>query len=212
MGVVVGDVDFNAFAIDLDHLLQKYHGTPLKKVFLGEYLSEVMKVMNQHHMRMLPNFALLTVTMWSAEGLIRDLDPDFEIFEAAKPYVESFILERMNPISRLKDIGRNMSEYYDFFDGFPRRAERMMSKIEKGELKIIFRDERLERLNVVIDQASNRLILGAIISTIILSYSLIIFSGKNPFFLGLPLLDLLILIAVLLGLILTYLILRPGKY
>jgi ubiquinone biosynthesis protein len=212
MGIVVGDVDHAAFTLDLGRMLQKYYGSPLKEVYLGDYLNEIMRLMNKHHMRMLPNFALLTVTMWSVEGLVREMDPDFDLFEVSRPFVSQLISQRMNPLFRLKDFGRNIEDYYNFFDAFPRRADRIMTKIEKGDLKIIFRDERLEHLNVVIDKASNRLIVGSLVAAIILGSSLVILSGREPIILGIPILDFSLVLAIVLGVWLILSALRSGRY
>jgi ubiquinone biosynthesis protein len=212
MGNVMGETDFESFVLDIDYMLQRYFGIPLKEVRIGEVLGDITKVMNKHNIKILPNLGLLTVTMWSVEGLVQSIDPEFDTLEASKPFVSDLISQRMNPVSRLREFGRNVNEYYDFFDGFPGRVDRILTKIEKGELTIIFRDERLERLNVVIDKASNRLVVGAVISAVILGSSLVIVSGRDPAVKGIRVLDMLLLVTAFLGFWLVFSVLRSKKY
>ena len=212
MGMVTGDVDFDSFSTDLDYMLRKYSGISLSKVNFGEVLADVLHLMNRHHTRMPPSLALLTMTLWSVEGLVRNIDPEFNTFDASRPFVTEVIAKSLNPISRIKSIGRNVGEYYDLLDGFPRRIGRVMSKVEKGELKIMFQDEKLENLNIVMEKSSNRLILGAVVSTTILAASLLILSGENPTLFGMSLLKILIAAGSLLGLWLFLTIIRSGKY
>ena len=212
MGMVTGDVDFDSFSTDLDYMLRKYSGMSLNKVNFGEVLADILHLMNRHHTRMPPSLALLTMTLWSVEALVRNIDPDFNSFEASRPFVTEVIAKSLNPISRMKSLGRNAGEYYDLLDGFPRRIGRVMSKVEKGELKIMFQDEKLENLNIVMEKSSNRLIIGAIVSTMILASSLLSLSGENPVFMGVEVLKALIALGSLLGLWLVFTIVRSGKY
>ncbi len=212
MGVTVGTVNLESLTTDLDYMLGKYYGMPLKRLNIGEVLKDTMRVVNSHNIRMLPNLALLTITLWSVEGLVRSLNPEFNWAEASRPFVSGLIAESVSPISRIKDLGRRVGEYYDFFDELPVRMDKIMTKLEKGELRMIFKDERLEKLNVVVDRAANRLILGAIISVMILGSSLIILSGKEPVLRGIPVVELLLVTAGLLGAWLVVSIIRSGKY
>ncbi|RMF90542.1 MAG: AarF/ABC1/UbiB kinase family protein [Methanobacteriota archaeon] len=212
LGAVSEEPDIPAFSMDLEHLLDKYYGTPLKKLNLGEMLEDVLAVMTRHHVRMPPNLSLLTIALWSMEGLVRNIDPDFNSFEANKPFLQRMISRRISPVHRLREFGNNVVEYYDLMEDLPRRLNRITNKIERGELKIIFRDERLENLNVVIDKASNRLIIGAIISTIIMGSAIVILSGREPVIFGIPLVEASFLAAGLMGIWLIISIMRSGKY
>jgi ubiquinone biosynthesis protein len=212
MGVVVGELDFERFIMDMEYMLDKYHGIPLKMLNLGEALRDSMRVVNRHNIRMPPNLSLLIVTVWTVEGLVRSIDPEFNLVEASKPFVSDLISESVSPLARIKELSRTFGEYYEFLNELPSRMDRIMTKLEKGELKMIFRDERLERLNVVVDRASNRLIIGAIVSAIILGSSLVILSGKEPQIRGIPVFELLLVVAGVLGLWLVISILRSGRY
>ncbi len=212
MGILKGKSDFDAFTMELDYLLSKYYDIPLKLVSFGGVLSDVMNLMNRYNLRMPPNLALLTVTLWSVEGLLRDIDPEFNSFEAAKPFVRELISKQMSPVSRVREFGRNVVEYYDFLEDLPRRMNHMMSKLEKGELKIIFSDEKLENLNVVIERSSNRLILGALVSASVVSVSALILSGNRPVIGGIQILDILLGVAAVVGGWLIYSIFRSGRF
>ena len=212
MGAVLGETDFEAFVSDLEYLLTKYHDMQLQELNIGEILRDILRVMNTHDIRMLPNLSLLTVTVWSVEGLVRSIDPEFNSFEANKVFLSEAIARSLSPFHRIRELGKNVGAYYEFLDEMPRRMNRIMTKLEKGELKIIFRDERLERLNVVIDHASNRLIIGAILSTIIMGSSIVILSGREPIILGVPVVEASFVAAGVLGLWLIISIMRSGKY
>jgi ubiquinone biosynthesis protein len=212
MGAVAGDADVGAFSMDLEQMLDKYYEASLNELNLGEMLKDVMDVMTRHKLRMPPNLSLLTVTLWSIEGLVRSIDPEFNSFEANKPFLNAMISKRMSPFHQMRELSRNVGEYYDFFDDLPRRMNLITTKLERGDLRIIFRDERLENLNAVIDKASNRLIIGAILSTIIMGSSIVILSGREPELFGLSIVEASFIAAGVLGLWLIISVMRSGKY
>jgi ubiquinone biosynthesis protein len=43
------------------------------------------------------------------EGVARSLDPDFDIWEASRPVVETWMLERIGPEARLREAADGMS-------------------------------------------------------------------------------------------------------
>ena len=53
-----------------------------------------------------PQLVLLQKTMVVVEGVARSLDPDFDIWEAARPVAERWVAEHVGPEARLRDAGR----------------------------------------------------------------------------------------------------------
>lgn len=212
IGIVKGDINFEHFSSDLDKVLRKYHGVTLKNMRLGDVLRDMVKVMKRHKMRMLPNLALLTVTLISAEGLVISIDPEFDTYEEASPFIKELVSKRMNPLNSFIEFGRNFENYYDVFSKLPRRIDRILKNVEKGDLRIIFKDERLENLNLVIDKASNRLIAGTIISAIILGLSIVTLSGMEPVIFGIPIFETLLVAAWAIGIWLIFSIFRSGRF
>ena len=51
-----------------------------------------------------PQLLLLQKTMVVTEGVARSLDPDFDMWAAAKPVAEAWIAEQAGPRARLTDF------------------------------------------------------------------------------------------------------------
>ena len=56
-----------------------------------------------------PQLVLLQKTMMVVEGVARGLDPDFDMWEASRPVVEKWMLDRLGPEGRLRDAADGMS-------------------------------------------------------------------------------------------------------
>jgi aarF domain-containing kinase len=86
------NIDMAGFERDLgaifDTMAPNKIGTfSLRHISIGQKLAEVMDVMRQHSVRVEMNFATLFSSMLVSEGIGRMLEPEFNLFEHALPFL-----------------------------------------------------------------------------------------------------------------------------
>ncbi len=197
---------------DLAELLEPYYGMQVKQIDFGTYIDRVTHLLIRHQLRMPQNLYLMDKALITLEGILKQLDPEFNYFEAAKPYVAELIRRRRNPLRAAKIIRKNMVELTDAATLLPRQIRSAFRKFMRGDFRVNVHHEDLKQVIRDIDKSSNRLAFSIITAAIIVASSIIIHAGTGPVLFGLPMFGLIgYVIAALLGIWLLIGILRSGQ-
>lgn len=70
------------------------YAQPLKEISFAKVLAELLQIARQYRMVVQPQLILLQKTIFNIEGLARRIDPNLNLWEHAKPYVEDWIRQR----------------------------------------------------------------------------------------------------------------------
>ena len=85
---------------------EPFFDRPLKEISLGLVLMRLFQTSRRFQVEIQPQLVLLQKTLLNIEGLGRDLDPDLDLWNSAKPFLEKWMLEQVGPqklINQLKD-------------------------------------------------------------------------------------------------------------
>lgn len=208
MNALSKDTDENELSKELYYILNYYYNIPISKLKFSEVLNEVLKLTYKHKIQVPSQLSLLIKSIVTVEGVGRKLDPDFNLSEISKVVLKDMVSKRLN----IKDNLGNFLNYFldniDNFKNFPRRANRILDKIEKNQIKISMYHEGLEGLKKEINIMTNKIALSLMISALIVGSSIIAQSSKEPQFLGISVLGLVgYTISGLLGIYLIFSIL-----
>jgi len=213
MGAAPASGDSTALAQDVEDLLERVHSVPLQQIDTSAMILDLMDLMRAHQLRMQPQYALLDKAFLEMEGLARELDPDFDAVEVARPFVSSLWLERWRPDVVYKLLRRHLREGLDLLKVLPGRLDRLLAQVERGDLSMEFKHKGLVPLTKAIQDSSNRVTVGLIVAALIVGSSMIITTGVEPKIFGLPALGLVgYLCSVIIGLWLVWSIFRSGKF
>ncbi len=197
---------------DMVDLLEPYYVMQVKQIDFGAYVDRVTQILLRHRMKLPSNLYLMDKALITLEGILKQLDPEFNYFEAAKPYVAELISRRRNPLRAVRSIRRNAAEFADAFALLPRQVKASFRKFMHGDIRVNIHHEELHHLIRDIDKSSNRLAFSVITASIIVASSIIIHSGQGPTLFDLPVFGLIgYVIAALLGLWILVGILRSGQ-
>jgi ubiquinone biosynthesis protein len=68
---------------------------PLKEISFGRVLLRLFQTSRRFNIQIQPQLVLLQKTLLNIEGLGRELDPDLDLWETAKPYLERWMAEQV---------------------------------------------------------------------------------------------------------------------
>jgi ubiquinone biosynthesis protein len=68
---------------------------PLKEISFGRVLLRLFQTSRRFNIQVQPQLVLLQKTLLNIEGLGRDLDPDLDLWQTAKPYLERWMSEQV---------------------------------------------------------------------------------------------------------------------
>lgn len=200
------------FKADLVDLLDPLYNVSLGQINIAEYLDAVLKLAQSHKLTLPTDLLLIDKTLLLLEGVVRDLDPQFNVIEAAEPYAEKLLRERISPVNVAKKISREVADAGDFLLNLPKQTRRIMNKIIRNDLMLKHSITGLDRLIKDMDRSSNRVAFAVVLAAIILSSAIMQSLGTGPKIYGFSILGMFTFAsAVFLGLWLLISIIRSGR-
>jgi ubiquinone biosynthesis protein len=99
---------------------EPYFDRPLKEISLGMVLMRLFQTSRRFHVEIQPQLVLLQKTLLNIEGLGRDLDPDLDLWNTAKPFLEKWMLEQVGPKKLLEQLKAEAPQYAKLIPALPR--------------------------------------------------------------------------------------------
>ena len=212
LGALDEERDVKSLRSDIAHFIDRYYAVPIKRVNIETIMTDVFELMTKHQLRLPSNLLLLMKSLSTYETVARQLDPDFEIFTLARPYVRKLILRRLDANRIAYEGVKTLRDTFSLVRALPREIELLLRKIRRGQFAIELQDRGLQNLMQEIDRASNRIAFSLIIAALIVGSSLILDLDGGPQLKGYPLFGILgFAFAGLLGIWLVIAILRSGR-
>ncbi|MFP4252683.1 MAG: ubiquinone biosynthesis regulatory protein kinase UbiB [Guyparkeria sp.] len=145
---------------------------PLREISFGHFLLRLFQVARQFDMEVQPQLVLLQKTLLAIEGLGRELYPDLDLWQTAKPFIERWMRERMGPkafLDRFKDelpyLNQHLSE-------LPRLSIQAMQQVHRQSELLEGQRHELASLRHEArrDRSRNRLtLIGALLLVVFLA-------------------------------------------
>jgi len=124
---------------------------PLKEISFGKVLLRLFQTSRRFNIEVQPQLVLLQKTLLNIEGLGRDLDPDLDLWETAKPYLERWMSEQVGWRGLLHNIGKEAPQWTTLLPQLPRLlhralAERSEPMLQAELLALLASQQRHNRL------------------------------------------------------------------
>ena len=122
-GYVPADRDIDEFARALRAVGEPIFGLEATRVSMARLLSYLFEVTERFGMETRTELILLQRTMVVVEGVARSLDPHINIWQVAKPVVESYVARNVGPLALLRDLALTAKVLARFGPRLPRMVE-----------------------------------------------------------------------------------------
>jgi len=198
---------------DILEILHLYHSVTVGKLDLGQLLMDLNNMLRTHHIKLPSDLALMFKAMVTVEGTARQIYPELDVIAEIEPFIKQLGVERWSPSQIWHRFTRQLRLYLKLQSSLPGAIQRILQKVEQGELNIQFKHENLGGLQKSLDNVSNRLSFSIILGSVIIGSSMIITTGVKPLIFGYPAIGLVgYLISAFLGLIVAFNIFRSRKF
>ncbi len=209
-----GDPEVNEGELrrDVQRFMMRFYGLSLNEVRIGDFLGEVFRIANRHHIVLPADFALLGRTLIILEGIARQLDPNIVLVEVAQPFATQLVRERLSPEKIGSNVFRSLRETNALAQSLPRRIDNFLARADNDKLHLNLRLTDAERAGERFEAAANRLALSIVVGASIIGSAMLVASG-HTFTLPLigtevPMAELSFLVSLVLGLRLLWALLR----
>ena len=144
---------------------------PLKEISFGQVLVRLFQTARRFHMEVQPQLVLLQKTLLNIEGLGRQLYPDLDLWETAKPYLEGWMREQIGARALLREARRQAPRWGETLPALPGLAYEALKLVRSGEIEVRIRAGEIERLRAEIRRGNRRTVLAIIGAALLLGAS-----------------------------------------
>ena len=133
-GYVPADRDMDEFARALRVVGEPIFGMDATHISMARLLAYLFEVTERFGMETRTELILLQRTMVVVEGVARSLDPHINIWQVARPTVESYIKENVGPRAFLRDLGKTARVLARFGPKLPGMVEAKLMQQAQPEI------------------------------------------------------------------------------
>lgn len=129
----------DTFAQALRAIGEPIFGRPVRDMSMARLLQQLFDTTRRFDMQMQPQLVLLQKTMVVVEGVVRSLDPDFDIWESSRPVAERWLMEQVGPEARLREAAEGLGALGHLARNLPellRNAEIVSAMLADGGLRL----------------------------------------------------------------------------
>ena len=128
---------------------------PLKDISLGQVLLRLFQTSRRFNVEIQPQLVLLQKTLFNVEGLGRQLDPELDLWNTAKPFLERWMHEQVGWAGFVERLKNEAPRYVQLLPDLPRLVHQSLSPKPAAE-------QRLIEALLVEQRRTNRLLQGVI--------------------------------------------------
>ena len=99
---------------------EPYFDRPLKELSLGLVLMRLFQTSRRFQVEIQPQLVLLQKTLLNIEGLGRELDPELDLWNTAKPFLEKWMINQLGPKKLLDQLRNEAPRYAKLVPELPR--------------------------------------------------------------------------------------------
>ena len=110
-GWIAPNTRVNEFEAAIRTVCEPIFERPLKEISFGQLLLRLFQTARRFKMEVQPQLVLLQKTLFNVEGLGRQLYPDLDLWNTAKPFLERWLKKQLGPRAFL----RKMREYAPYW-------------------------------------------------------------------------------------------------
>ena len=116
---------------------EPYFDRPLKELSLGLVLMRLFQTSRRFQVEIQPQLVLLQKTLLNIEGLGRDLDPELDLWNTAKPFLEKWMVEQIGPQKLIDQLKSQAPRYAKLIPELPRLLHDYLQQHNSGHDKAL---------------------------------------------------------------------------
>lgn len=215
MGMLSEGTDMTSFYNEIDKLVMKYYDISFSKLHLSEAINDLLRIIYQNRIQISSDLTVLAKTLIVLEAIVENLDPEFSIMKAAKPFGEKLLFLRYEPKSILKKSWQQLIENAQIISEIPKNVKDLTKTIKNGNLNLKISVLELQFFLLRLDKISNRLAFSIILLAFsILMVGLIVGSAiadQSNLLWKIPVIEIGAVVATLMFLFIIFSIFKSGR-
>lgn len=176
--------NMRALESDIHEFVESYSVSGIHANEMSTVLLQLKDVVVKHNLKIPAHFFLLARSLVTIEGVVRNLDPELDMLEVARPYLIKTISKKLNPLQVGKRMLNGLFEFANYMEEFPRDLKNAIRKINTGEIKVNLNHKGIDPLVHTINRVTKQIVSAMVISALVIGSSLTLVYETEPLWKG----------------------------
>jgi ubiquinone biosynthesis protein len=201
------------FLAELREIYYRYYGASLAEIDPIQIIREAFQLIYSMNLHLPSRFLLLDRSIATLGAVGVELYPDFNVFEVARPYARSLMLERFTPRRVAKRAQRDVLRYAEIFAEAPFQWHDFMEQVRDGQIEVGFVHKGLDEFLEQTQRVANRMVIALVVTGGLVGSAVIgVFATGGPHVLGINVISVIgFAVSAVLGLWLLWGVVRSGR-
>ena len=155
-GWVPANTRIDEFESAIRSVCEPIFARPLKEISFGQLLLRLFQTARRFNMQVQPQLVLLQKTLLNVEGLGRQLYPDLDLWDTAKPILEQWMQEKLGWKAALNSLKQEAPQWAETLPTLPRMLHELAHQAQQGKLTMQLSSNDLQQLKDEVTKASYR--------------------------------------------------------
>lgn len=147
---------------------------PLKDISFGQLLLRLFQTARRFDMEVQPQLVLLQKTLLNIEGLGKQLYPELNLWETAKPFLEQWMNNQMGYRAFLRNLKQTMPTLAESLPELPKLVHDLLRQAHEGKLQVQWKSDELVNIRNEIRRANQRTFFAITGASLVISATILV--------------------------------------
>ncbi len=129
---------------------------PISQISYGHLLLRLFQAARRFNAEIQPQLVLFQKTLLNIEGLGRQLYPELDLWQTAKPYLEKWFAQQVGPKAAFRKVRTQLPEWGERFPEIPGLIHRVLTKAANGELELTWKSHEFDEIQRQLSRNNKR--------------------------------------------------------
>ena len=177
-GIQINEADREALRDDLYIMIHDFGGDRVQQFNFGLMVTELTETMRRYRLKVPMNLMLLLKVIVMVLDIGVRLDPFFNFGKEITPYLTKLADTNNLSAAYVKRASNSMMEAVDAMFDLPRNVNLMLKRLSTGTVRLEVVDTDIQKLQMALDRASDKLMIGLVVAALVVGSSLILISSS----------------------------------
>ncbi|MCA9535061.1 MAG: hypothetical protein KC593_15320 [Myxococcales bacterium] len=164
-------IDRQAYEAEVAFLAQKYLGKKLGDIEFSGLIRDLVGGARKYSIEMPADFLMLGKSLMTVEGVGKEIYPDLDLLEEARPYFLTLIKQRYAPERMTQDLMRGAMRLSTAATEVPLQVQEILEDLRNGAFRLRVSDD--DAANTA-DKLGRRLFSGIVVGSLFVSSAILI--------------------------------------
>ncbi len=171
IGTPTKKIDMDAYRAEVGLLAEKYLGKQLKDIELSAMMRDLVYGATKYGLEIPTDFMLVGKSLMTVEGVGKEIDPELDVFEEAKPLFLDLLKKRYSPERIGNELLRRIERLSGATYNMPQQMQEVLDDLRLGRLSVRTVDPGLGPYT---DRLGRRIFSGLVAASLLIAGGLVL--------------------------------------